>query len=161
MSADNKLTPDTSDREIVITRLINAPRELVFQAWTDPQHIAEWWGPNGFTTTIKEMNVRTGGTWRFIMHGPDGIDYPNRIVYTEVNKPSLIAYDHDDDSENARTAFKVVVTFEKEGKKTLLTLRSVFPTKEARDFVVKEVNAIEGGNQTISRLEEYLARFSN
>jgi uncharacterized protein YndB with AHSA1/START domain len=161
MAEENKITPDTSDREIVITRLINAPREMVFQAWTDPQHIAEWWGPNGFTTTIKEMDARPGGVWRFIMHGPDGTDYPNRITYREVKKPSLLTYDHDDDSENARTAFKVVVTFEKEESKTRLTLRTIFPTKEARDFVVKEVNAIEGGNQTISRLEEYLATTSN
>jgi uncharacterized protein YndB with AHSA1/START domain len=161
MAAENKITPDTSDREIVITRLINAPRELVFQAWTDPQHIGEWWGPNGFTNTILEMDVRSGGTWRFIMHGPDGTDYRNRIVYTEVKKPSLLAYDHDDDSENAIAAFNVVVTFEKEGSKTRLTLRTIFPTKEARDFAIKEIHAIEGGNQTISRFEEYLARFSN
>lgn len=78
---------DTADREIVISRLIHAPRELVFKVWTDPKHVAHWWGPNGFTNTIHEMDVRPGGVWRFIMHGPDGVDYPNKIVYKEVVKP--------------------------------------------------------------------------
>ena len=67
-----------ADRTIVTTRVIDAPRALVFKAWTDPAHIAEWWGPDGFTTTIREMDVRLGGAWRFMMHGPDGVDYPRR-----------------------------------------------------------------------------------
>src|SRR6266852_4602923 len=78
------------DREIVITRLLDAPRELAFQAWTEPQHVAHWWGPNGFTNTIHEMDVRPGGVWRFIMHGPDGTDYKNEIVYVEVVKPERL-----------------------------------------------------------------------
>lgn len=72
---------DTADREIVITRVFDAPREQVFDAWTDSEHVSQWWGPNGFTTTTHEMDVRPGGVWRFIMHGPDGVDYKNRIVY--------------------------------------------------------------------------------
>ena len=69
-------------REIITTRVLDAPRELVWKAWTDPKHVAEWWGPNGFTNTIHEMDVRPDGVWRFIMHGPDGVDYKNEIVFT-------------------------------------------------------------------------------
>ena len=79
---------DAAPDEIVTTRLLNAPRALVFEAWTDPHHVAQWWGPNGFTNTIHEMDVTPGGVWRFVMHGPDGVDYPNRIVYIEVVNPS-------------------------------------------------------------------------
>ena len=84
----------TANREIVATRIYGAPRELVWRVWTDPKHIAQWWGPQGFTNTIREMEVRPGGAWRFTMHGPDGKDYPNEIVFTEVMKPERLAYDH-------------------------------------------------------------------
>ncbi len=72
-----------SDREIVATRVFDAPRELVFQVWTDAKHVSNWWGPRGFTTTTYEMDVRPGGVWRHVMHGPDGTDYPNEIVFVE------------------------------------------------------------------------------
>src|SRR5512146_2810578 len=85
---------DTASREITATRLVEAPRELVFRVWTEPDHIAHWWGPNGFTTTIHEMDVRPGGVWRFVMHGPDGRDYQNKIVYVEVTPPERLVYDH-------------------------------------------------------------------
>ena len=84
----------TEDREIVLSRLIDAPRELVFNAWTDPKHIGHWWGPRGFSVTTHEMDVRAGGTWRFIMHGPEGRDYPNKIIYLEVAKPEGLVYRH-------------------------------------------------------------------
>ena len=76
MEATHGSIEHTADREIVATRVFDAPRDLVFRMWTDPAHIVHWWGPNGFTTTIHEMDVRPGGMWRFIMHGPDGVDYP-------------------------------------------------------------------------------------
>ena len=82
----------TAGREIVITRLIAAPPELVFDAWTDPKQIGRWWGPNGFTTTTHSMDVRPGGVWRFVMHGPDGRDYQNKIVYREVKRPERLVY---------------------------------------------------------------------
>jgi len=74
----------TSDREIVLSRVFDAPRELVFKAWTDSRHVAEWWGPNGFTTTVHEMDVRPGGVWRFVMHSPDGVDFDNAREYHAV-----------------------------------------------------------------------------
>ena len=80
----------TSDREIVITREFDAPREVVWTAWTDAKQIKEWWGPRGFTTTTHVMDVRPDGVWRFVMHGPDGTDYPNRIVHTEIEKPERL-----------------------------------------------------------------------
>jgi uncharacterized protein YndB with AHSA1/START domain len=87
----SSLAEATTDREIVTTRVFDAPREMVFDAWTDPKHIGQWWGPIGFTTTTHEMDVRPGGVWRFTMHGPDGRDYKNRIVYTEIVRPERLA----------------------------------------------------------------------
>ena len=144
----------TADREIVITRLINAPRELVFEAWTDPKHLPEWWGPNGFTTTTQEISVKPGGVWRFIMHG-QGMDFQSRIVYIEIVKPERLVYDHGDEADAGH--FRVTVTFAEQGGKTKLTMRSVFKSAAERDEVVTKYHAIEGGNQTLDRLAEHLA----
>ena len=142
--------------EIVITRVFDAPREMVFQAWTDPAHIGLWWGPRGFRTTIHSMDVRPGGEWRFIMHGPDGVDYPNKITYLEIVKPERLVYDHGDKGEPGY--FHVTVTFDDQGGKTELTMRSVFPSAAERDEVVRKYRAIEGGNQTLDRLGERLGK---
>ncbi|HEU0053538.1 MAG TPA: SRPBCC domain-containing protein, partial [Longimicrobium sp.] len=83
----------TADREVVQSRVFDAPRELVFDAWTDPAAVAEWFGPDGFTITTYEMDVRPGGVWRFTMHGPDGTDFPNRVDYHEVVRPERLVYD--------------------------------------------------------------------
>jgi uncharacterized protein YndB with AHSA1/START domain len=147
---------DTTNREIIITRLINAPRELVFEVWTNPDHVKHWWGPNGFTNTIHEMNVKPGGVWRFMMHGPDGMDFPNRIVFEEVVKPERLVYTHSSDDENDPNTFQTIVTFEERGKQTNLTMYAIFATAEERDKVVKEHGAVEGGNQTLARLDTYL-----
>lgn len=143
-----------SDREIVLTRLIHAPRELVFKVWTEAEHIQQWWGPNGFTNTIHEMSVKPGGIWRFMMHGPNEMNFPNKIVYLEVIKPEKLVYEHGDDNGKH---FDVTVIFEARGNHTLLTMRSLFPTEADRDRVIKEVGAIEGGQQTVDRLQSYLA----
>ena len=141
------------DREIVITRVFNAPRERVFEMWTDAKHMAHWWGPNGFSITTHEMDFRPGGVWRFMMHGPDGTNFPNKIAYIEILKPERLVYDHTDDGD---WGFHVTVTFEKQDGKTKLTMRSLFKTAAERDKVVKEFHAIDGGNQTLSRLAGYL-----
>ncbi len=150
-------TTDTKDRELTVSRLLQAPRELVFEVWTKPEHIAQWWGPDGFTNTIQQMDVKPGGTWRFMMHGPDGSDYPNKIVYTEVVKPERLVYDHsgDGNEEVDPTRFQVIVTFEAQGNQTLLTMRSIFPSKEALEEV-KKFGAVEGATQTVNRLVEFL-----
>lgn len=146
-----------SDREIVISRVLDAPRELAFAAWTDPQHVTHWWGPRGFTTTTSEMDVRPGGVWRFVMHGPDGVDYQNKIVYLEVVRPERLVYRHSGEGETADVKFQSTVTFDEQGGKTRLTLRLLFETAEERDAVVEKRGAIEGGKQTLERFAEHLA----
>ena len=145
----------TADREIVVTRLIAAPRALVFAAFLDPANIGTWWGPNGFTTTIHAMDARPGGVWRYIMHGPDGTDYNNRVTYVEIVKPERIVYDHGDD-ENP-TMFRSTITFAERGGKTKLTMRATFESVAAYTEATK-FGAVEGGTQTLDRLEQYLAR---
>jgi uncharacterized protein YndB with AHSA1/START domain len=155
----NNPTEKPVDREIVITRVFDAPRELVWNAWTDPKQVVQWWGPRGFTTTIHKMDVRPGGVWRHTMHGPDGTDYPNKSVFTEIVKPERIVYSHSGGKKgDAGARFQATWTFEAQAGKTKLTLRMVFPSAEARDQVVKQYNAIEGGNQTLTRLAEHLAK---
>lgn len=160
MIATNREVSTASDREIVITRLFEAPRELVWKAWTDPKHLVHWWGPKGFTNTFQEIDVRPGGVWRFVMHGPDGRDYQNKIVFAEIVKPERLAYSHGGD-EGEPVQFRVTVTFAEEGGKTRLTMRSVFPSAEERDRVVKEHGALEGANQTMDRLAEQLAKMES
>lgn len=150
------VTRDTSDRELVITRLINAPRELVWKVWTTPEHVKHWWGPDGFTNTIHEMEVKPGGVWRFMMHGPDGKDYPNKIVFIEVVKHELLVYKHSGEEDTEDIRFHVTVIFEKQGNKTKLTMLSLFESAEVLERVVREFGAKEGMYQTVNRLEEYL-----
>lgn len=154
----------TADREIVITREFNASRELVWQAMTDPKHVVNWWGPRGFTTTIEEMDVRPGGVWKHTMHGPDGANYPNKSVFKEVVKPERIVYSHGGGHEEGHAPgahFVATWTFvEVAPGKTSVTIRMLFSTPAARDFVVKEFGAIEGGKQTLARLSEYMAEVS-
>ena len=158
MAAKNSEVTATSDREIVMERIFNAPRELVFEAWTDPKHVAQWWGPKGFTNTIHEMDVRPGGVWRFVMHGPDGVDYQNRIIYDEIVKPERLVYTHGSGEEGDPGQFQVTVTFAEQGGKTKLIMRMLFESAAERDKVVKEFGAIEGGNQTLDRLAEHLTK---
>lgn len=149
----------TSERELTSIRIINAPRALVWEAWTEPEHIKQWWGPTGFTTTIHQMDVRKGGTFRFIMHGPDGTDFPNWIVYEEVHKPERLVYDQGSDDKNHPIQFHVEVTFADLGdKKTEITMKMTFKRKGELDMVEEKYQAIEGNRQTMARLEAYLEK---
>ncbi len=143
----------TADREIFAERIFDAPREVVWKLWTEPKHIAKWWGPKGFTTTILEMDVKPGGVWRHVMHGPDGKDYPNRIVYREVVQPERIVYDHE-----SYPPFQVTVVFREDGVKTRFSMRMVFETAELRDKTDKQFGAVEGLQQTVGRLEELVTK---
>ena len=149
-------TSETSDREIVVTRIIDGPRSLVFEAYTDPTHLAEWWGPNGFTTTTRAFDFRPGGVWDFVMHGPDGTDYQEWISWTEIVPPERIALLHGE-SRGDPNAFESVLTFAPDGAATRVEMRTVFPTKELRDAAVEKYHAIEGGRQTLSKLAAYVA----
>jgi uncharacterized protein YndB with AHSA1/START domain len=151
-------TTDTADREIVTTRIFDAPRELVWKAWTDPKRVAQWWGPNGFTNTVHQMDVKPGGVWQLTMHGPDGVDYPNKIIFTEVAEPERLAYVHGGNVEGGAGQFHVTVTFDDLGGKTKLTMRMLFDTTADYDTAVKTFGAIEGNKQTLARLAEHLEK---
>jgi uncharacterized protein YndB with AHSA1/START domain len=102
---------DTSDREIVVSRVFDVPRTLVFKAWTDPQHLARWWGPNSFSITTHEMEFKPGGVWRFVMHGSDGRDYQNKAVYVEITEPERLVYDSVSEPQ-----FRMAMTFTDQGR---------------------------------------------
>ena len=150
----------TPDREIVLTRVFAAPRELVWRAFTDSGQLAHWWGPRGFTTRTHRMDVKPGGTWRYVMVGPDGREYQNLVTYLEVTAPERLRYKHGGGEDAEPVNFEVTVSFALEGgaaDRTRVTMRSVFSSNEARDFVAREYNALEGGKQTLARLGEHLA----
>ena len=153
MEATSKLV---GDRGIEITRLVKAPRALVWKACTEPKHIDQWWGPNGFANKTIAHDLRVGSQWKYTMTGPDGKVWPNLITYTEVTPIDRLVYDHGD-WENPKM-FEGSLTFSDVEEGTLITLRTLFPTKEARDFVIEQHGAIEGGKQTLGRLAEYLER---
>jgi uncharacterized protein YndB with AHSA1/START domain len=154
-NAGNKATAKAGEREIIARHVFDAPRELVFKMWTDPEHVAKWWGPKGFTNTIHEMDVRPGGVWRFVMHGPDGRDYQNKIIYVEVVRPERLVYDH-----VSGPVFRMTATFAERGDKTEVHVRTQFESAELRDKVATEFGAVEGLSQTLGRLEEQLAKMS-
>src|SRR5512140_2858660 len=118
----------TADREIVISRLINAPRDLVFEAFTEVRHLSRWWGPEGFTTTTRAFEFRVGGEWEFVMHGPDGTDYQEWIFWTEIVVPERIALLHGE-SRGDPNAFESAITFTQDGGATRIEMRTVFATK--------------------------------
>ncbi len=146
----------TADREIATSRVFDAPRDLVWRAWTDPKHLARWYGPNGFTVTTDEMDVRAGGTWRHTLHGPDGTDYPNLTRYVEVVRPERLVYEHGS-AEREEDRFAVTVTFADEGGgKTRVSMRMVCATRESRDRFVNVFGALQGQRQNLDRLETHL-----
>ena len=158
MDARSNLDLGQDRRVIVTTRVFDAPRELVWTAWTDPKHLAQWWGPNGFTTTTSAYDFRPQGVWRFVMHGPDGRDYQNRITFDEIVKPERIVYRHGGGDHVEPVQFQTTVTFEDLNRKTRLTMRALFPSAAERDRVVRDYGADKGAIQTLSRLAEYLAK---
>ena len=139
---------------LIHTRILDAPRDLVWEVWTDPAHIKEWWGPDGFSLTTKSMQVEPGKIWDFIMHGM------GRDWYVEVKKPSLLSYKHSGERSEDYN-FTVTILFEEMEGKTLLTMKSIFKSKEIIDELNRQVNAIEGGKQTLNRLENYIKTIVN
>jgi uncharacterized protein YndB with AHSA1/START domain len=162
MRTTEQRTPAQSanaDRKIVISRIIDAPRELVFEAFTEIRHLSRWWGPEGFTTTTQSFEFRVGGEWDFVMHGPDGTDYIEWITWTEIARPERIAMLHGE-SRGDPNAFESVLTFEPNGAATRIEMRTVFPTKELRDEAVEKYHAIEGGRQTLGNLAAYVTEMA-
>jgi uncharacterized protein YndB with AHSA1/START domain len=158
--------------EFVITRVFDAPRELVFRAWTEPKVMAQWWGPRGMAARC-EMNVRPGGAYRIVMRGPDGEEYPAKGIYREVVRPERLVMtmdcsEHPDewhdmikpgrarDDRNPVGVMLTTVTFEERGKKTEVTVRMRFISAEIRDSMVKH-GMHEGWSQSFDKLAELLA----
>lgn len=137
--ANNNRVPgeDLSSRELVTTRIFDAPRERVFQVWTDPKSIPHWWGPAGFTSTIHEYDLRPGGDWRLTMHGLDGTDYPNHSVFVKITPPRRLVFDHVSPHE-----FRFTVTFDDFKGRTKVTIRMLFHTAE--EFIGVSRVAVKG-----------------
>ncbi|MDD7928471.1 SRPBCC domain-containing protein [Microbacterium thalli] len=146
---------DTSDREIVVARVIAAPRERVFEAFTEVRHLSQWWGPEGFTTTTRSFVFAVGGVWEFTMRGPDGVEYPEWIVWEEIARPERITLLHGE-HEGDPNAFTTVLSFTTDGAATRVELRTLFPRKALRDEAAEKYHAVEGGNQTLAGLDAYV-----
>jgi uncharacterized protein YndB with AHSA1/START domain len=152
-TTSGRLAETPADREIVSTRVFDWPREHVFKAWTDPDHLARWWGPKGFANTFQEFDLRPGGVWRFVMHGPNGADYQNKSVFVEIVTPERIVFDH-----VSPPVFQITATFTELSGKTRLIFRMVFETAAECDRV--KGLAAEANEQNFDRLEAELARMA-
>jgi uncharacterized protein YndB with AHSA1/START domain len=142
----------TTDREMRIVRTFKAPIELMWEAWTKPEHISHWWGPKGFTSTIHEMDLREGGAWRLTLHGPDGTNYPNKSIFKEIVPPKKIVFEH------FNPHFFTTVLFESKEDETQVNWSMLFDTAEMYDSIVKAHKADEGQKQNVERLENYLSQ---
>lgn len=140
--------------EIEITRVYDAPVKAVWDAWTDTAQVAKWWGPRGFTITTHSKDLRPGGSWRYTMHGPDGVDWPNVTKYLEVVEGKKLVYDHGG-TDDKPALFRVTVTFTEAGGKTVMEMRMSLATAEAAEETRKVIKK-HGGNSTWDRLAEYL-----
>ncbi len=153
MVAATSIAADTTDRELLVTRVIDAPRALVFKAWTEPEQVARWWGPQGFTTTFCDMDIRPGGTFRFCMRSPAGTDHWKRGVYREIVAPERIVFTFawEDAAGNPGHELLTTVTFAEQGRKTKLTLhQAAFETAEG-------CNDHQGGwTSCLERFGEYM-----
>lgn len=144
------------EREIVLTRVIAAPRERVFQAWTNPEQITQWFGPDGFKVDTLECDLRVGGRWRFLYTGPDGTRWDNRMVFLRIEAPRLIEIEHGSDQDEDPGRFHVTVTFDEQSDgKTVLTMRQLHPTREQRDAGIG-FGAVEYGYQTLGKLARFV-----
>ena len=161
MAVKSSLDLEHDPRSIVGTRVLDAPRARVFSVWTDAKHLAQWWGPNGFTTTTQAFDFRPGGVWRFVMHGPDGRDYQNRITFDEIVSLERIVYRHGGGDDVEPVQFTQTVTFRDLGNgQTLLTWHGTFPSAAERARVIRDYDADKGLVQTMARLDDYVVTMS-
>jgi uncharacterized protein YndB with AHSA1/START domain len=146
------------ERTIVSTRVFKAPRKMVYEAFADPEQVVEWWGPHGFTTTVLEMDLRPGGKWRLVMHGPDGTNYPNEMTFTAVVANERIELDLVGGREGAEPIhMHKTITWRDEEGGTRLTLRSEFGSREMRDENVRTYQSVKGSRDLFERLTRFLA----
>ena len=144
-----------SDREIVGSRIMDAPPELVFKAYTDPELIPRWWGPRRYATTVDRMDVRPGGVWRFVHRAADGGEYAFNGVYREIVPPKRLVYTFNYEGAPGHEAVETVTFEEAEGGKTRMTDHLLFETREERDGMLNS-GMEEGAAETIDRLAELL-----
>ncbi len=146
------------DREIVLGRVIDAPRRLVYAAWTDPAQIVEWFGPDGIAIETKEIDLRSGGVWRFDMVAPDGTRYGNKMVFLRMEAPILVEVEHGSDKDNDPDRFRMLVTFDEQSNgKTVITLRQMHPSKRRQEWAIG-FGAVEYGGQTLKKLARHVAK---
>lgn len=146
------------DREIVISRVIDAPRSMVYAAWTDPDQIQLWFGPEGMVIETREIDLKPGGVWRFDMVAADGTRYTNRMVFLRMEAPARIEVEHGSDQENDPGKFRMLVTFDEQSNgKTVITLRQMHPSKEQRETGIG-FGAVEYGGQTLQKLALHVAK---
>jgi uncharacterized protein YndB with AHSA1/START domain len=154
MAPESSTAATLEQRTLFIDRIFDAPRELVFRAWTDPEHIVHWWGPRGFKSTVLALDVRSGGAYRIHMRSPENTDHWSQGIFREVVPPErlvMVGSWADKDGNPTTPQTVATVTFEDRGGKTRLTLHQVFDTETARD-------AHRGGwNSSMDVLAEYLA----
>lgn len=145
----------TENKQLRIVRTFKAPIALLWEVWTTPEHIVNWWGPNGFTNTIHTMDLKEGGEWLLTMHAPDGTNYPNRSTFKEIVPLKKIVFEH------FNPHFTTTVIFEAKGNETEIVWTMEFDTSEMRDIVVKAHKADEGLKENMERLKEYLLPLNN
>lgn len=148
------MAENTTDREIIVTRLFDAPRELVFAAFTEREHAVNWWVPG--ETTIHEDNGQPGKLWRYTMPGPDGTPYPFKVHFIHIDKPARLVYDYGADGEGAPEPVRTSVSFAEENGRTRVTLRLTFATAAARQEAA-QYGAAAGAQQALRSLADYLA----
>ena len=146
----------SAPNEIRIVRVYDAPVQAVWDAWTDPAQVAQWWGPRGFTITTHRKDLRVGGHWDYTMHGPDGTDWPNKTLYHEVEPLAKLVYDHGGNDAQA-PLFRVTVLFAEKDGKTHMDMRMSLPTAEAAEQTRKFIKQASG-DSTWDRLAEYLGK---
>ena len=145
-----------SDLSIITSRTVNVDIERAWGAWTEPKKVAQWWGPAGFTNTVQEMDVRPGGHWKILMHGPDGHEYPNFSTYGEVTKPAKLVILHAENKEFGIAAWRAEVTFEEIDGRTRITMTGVFSSAKEKAKHVEEFHAVEGAEESMTRMAEFL-----
>ncbi|MCW7470725.1 SRPBCC family protein [Leptospira kanakyensis] len=153
----NNLETVIEDNKVTYKKYFDVPVDLLFEVWSSPEHLTEWWGPDGFTLTIKRLDFSNGGIWEFIMHGPDGHDYKNKIQFLEIQKPNLISYKHIGDGEGDEDVnFQSKIIFETSGNGTNLLMEQIFSSKQELERVNAKYGAIEGGKQHVVNLAKYV-----
>lgn len=160
MTQSHSMPPEPTVRELIITRIFDAPRELVFKAWTDPRHVAQWWGPAGFINPVCELDLRPGGAIRIHMQGPDGVLYPSQGVFHEIVEPERLVFTSrafEDEAGHPQLEVLNTVTFAEHDGKTKLTLQAVV-VKATPEMARSLAGMEEGWNQSLDRLAEELAR---